>query len=113
MKLETSVEALIKEDPLLAGAAVFAAGAAIGMAIPRSGKNAWFGKGREAVVHKVQDMAHDAFEKVVRRASRQRQRGQYVESQRLFELAGRPLSTATRRLSQRRFVPCARSGVGR
>jgi hypothetical protein len=64
-RLRTTVRRTYESNPILAGAAVMAAGTAIGLAIPSTGhEDAWMGSVRDQVMDKAGDMAHAALGKV-------------------------------------------------
>jgi len=65
LTLEHDVERVMGDNPLLMGAALLAVGAAIGIALPATlRENTWFGKGRDQIVHKAEELARGAVEKV-------------------------------------------------
>lgn len=64
-QLEQSVESAVREHPIAIGAALLAAGAAIGFAIPRSSfEDNWLGRERDQMVSSAQRMAKGAVQKV-------------------------------------------------
>lgn len=64
-RLEHSVEEIAQEHPLAVGAALFAAGAAVGLAIPRSQlENTWLGRERDQLVSSAQKLARSAVQRV-------------------------------------------------
>lgn len=64
-RLENRAEQVYRDNPIAVGAAVLAVGTAVGMAIPISRKeDQWMGRARDQVVHKAQELAHEALGKV-------------------------------------------------
>ncbi|HEX2678968.1 MAG TPA: hypothetical protein VHM19_20100 [Polyangiales bacterium] len=61
----SSIQQMAKDNPLLAGAALFATGAANGMALPRTNlENTWLGQGRDQMITKVKKAARETMNKV-------------------------------------------------
>jgi len=64
-RIEQSVEDVVREHPIAVGAALFATGAAIGLAIPRSAfEDNWVGRERDQLVSSAQRLAQGAAKKV-------------------------------------------------
>lgn len=64
-RAEHAVEGAASEHPLVVGAALLAAGTAIGLAIPRSKlENGWIGRERDQLVHAAQSVGRAAVDKV-------------------------------------------------
>lgn len=61
--VEQRFEHFLRENPLAAGVAVFAIGAAIGLAVPHSQReDALMGSARDTLVEKAENLAHDAVQ---------------------------------------------------
>jgi uncharacterized protein DUF3618 len=64
-RAQNQLQRLMRENPLMAGAAAAVIGAAVGMALPETEKeNEWLGEARETVVDRAQDIARGAASKV-------------------------------------------------
>jgi ElaB/YqjD/DUF883 family membrane-anchored ribosome-binding protein len=64
-KLKHTAEETVHEHPLATGAALFAAGTALGLAIPRTAfEDTWLGRERDQIVSKAQQVARGAVQKV-------------------------------------------------
>jgi ElaB/YqjD/DUF883 family membrane-anchored ribosome-binding protein len=62
---ETTVERWLRENPLTVGTVALAAGAAIGLGLPRTRtEDAWMGEARDTLVERAQETAQQAVEKV-------------------------------------------------
>jgi ElaB/YqjD/DUF883 family membrane-anchored ribosome-binding protein len=64
-RTQNQLQRLMRDNPLLVGAAAMVVGAAVGMALPETEKeNEWLGEARDNVVDRAQDLARDAASKV-------------------------------------------------
>jgi hypothetical protein len=64
-RAEQAVEGAVSEHPLIVGAALLAAGTAIGLAIPRTKlENGWLGRERDHLMQAAQTVARGAVDKV-------------------------------------------------
>jgi len=60
-RAQSQLQRMLKENPLLVGAAAVVVGAAIGAALPETEReNEWMGDARDTVVDRAQEMAHNA-----------------------------------------------------
>ena len=58
---QNQLQRLMRENPLMAGAAAAVIGAAVGMALPETEReNEWLGDAKETVMDRAQDVARDA-----------------------------------------------------
>jgi hypothetical protein len=62
---ETTLERWLRENPLTVGTVALAAGAVIGLGLPRTRtEDAWMGEARDTLVERAQETAQQAVEKV-------------------------------------------------
>jgi ElaB/YqjD/DUF883 family membrane-anchored ribosome-binding protein len=62
---ETTLERWLRENPLTVGTVALAAGAVVGLGLPRTRtEDAWMGEARDTLVERAQDTAQQAVEKV-------------------------------------------------